>query len=161
MNKQIPILYGDLLRSDEKVIAQGCNTRGIMGAGIAGQIAQMYPLVLHANQREVIAHRFVPGTAQMVVVNPKRTVFNLATQEMLGPEARLPYIYLAFRNLAEQCVYADIHRVGIPQIGCGIGGQNWHDVERAIDLGLSEVRSRGHVLEVVCYIYDPKKAIPA
>jgi O-acetyl-ADP-ribose deacetylase (regulator of RNase III) len=34
---------GDLLKSGEPVIAHGCNTHGVMGAGIAKQVAFMYP----------------------------------------------------------------------------------------------------------------------
>jgi len=154
MQKLIPILNGDLLLSDETVIAHGCNTQGRMGAGIAGQIATRYPLVLHANQRDVKARTFVPGSAQLVIVSPKLAVFNLGTQDELGPHASLYWVDLAFRNMAEKCVVNNIHRVGIPQIGCGIGDLVWPDVEStiqtALDLG---VRARGYVLEVVCYIY--------
>lgn len=152
MKTQISILHGDLIRSDETVIAHGCNTRGIMGAGIAAQIAVTYPLVLHANQREVKGGRFVPGTAQMVIVSPKRAVFNLATQEDLGACARRQFIYLAFRNMAEQCLRSNITRVGIPQIGCGIGGLVWPDVEATIQQALVDVQSRG-TLEVISYVY--------
>ena len=38
-------VVGDLLGSDEKFVAHGCNTQGVMGAGIAGLIAQRYPEV--------------------------------------------------------------------------------------------------------------------
>lgn len=157
MNPQIPTLYGDLIRSDEKVIAHGCNTRGIMGAGIAAQIAQTYPLVLHANQRDVAGGLFPLGAAQLVVCNPKRLVFNLGTQPDAGPCAKLEYIYLAFRNMAERCVQGNIKRVGIPAIGCGLGGLVWPDVEAQITLALAWIRDRGHEFEVVQYVYQPNK----
>jgi O-acetyl-ADP-ribose deacetylase (regulator of RNase III) len=152
MNKT-QILHGDLLLSDETVIAHGCNARGRMGAGIAGQIAMRYPLVQHANQRDVKAGLFVPGVAQLVVVNPKLIVFNLCTQDEVGPRARLQWIDLAFRNMAERCVSDGITRVAIPQIGCGIGDLEWPDVDITINHALTDVHQRGFKLEVVCYTY--------
>lgn len=157
MKTAIPILYGDLLRNDERVIAHGCNTRGIMGAGIAGQIAQKYPLVWHTNERDVKARLFPPGAAQLVIVHPQLSVFNLATQDDVGPCARLEWVYLAFRNMAEKCVQQNITRVAIPQIGCGLGGLNWQDVEDMIQKALYWIEARRHQLEIVCYIYDPRK----
>lgn len=157
--EQLQILHGDLVRSDEPVIAHGCNTRGIMGAGIAQQIAKQHPLVLHANERDVKAGSFLPGSAQLVIVSPRRAVFNLGTQEDVGPCAKLEYIYLAFRNLAEKCAHDSITRLAIPQIGCGLGGLFWTNVEKTINLGLGHTRARGHELEVVCYVYQPGKPI--
>lgn len=157
MRRHIEVLHGDLIRSDERVLAHGCNTRGIMGAGIAAQMAETYPLVLHTNQRDVKAGLFVPGTAQLVVAKPGRVIFNLATQDDPGPRARLAWVELAFRNMAEKCVHDGIQRVAIPQIGCGLGGLVWPDVEAIIHEALADVRVRGNTLDVICYLYQPGK----
>jgi O-acetyl-ADP-ribose deacetylase (regulator of RNase III) len=157
MKPQLPVLYGDLIRSDEPVIAQGCNTQGIMGAGFALQIANTYPLVLNENKRAVAKRLFVPGSAQLVICNPKRSVFNLATQDDLGPHARYEWVYLAFRNMAERCVVEDIPRVAIPEIGCGIGGLAWPVVENEIYDALADIEARGHKLEIVRYVYEPRQ----
>lgn len=159
MRKQIQILHGDLLRSDEPVLGHGCNCQGIMGAGIAAQIAKAYPLVMHANQRDVKAGLFVPGAAQLVIANPARAIFNLGTQDKPGPRARLEWIYLAFRNMAERCATIGIQRVAVPAIGCGLGGLSWVDVEATIDEALVDVQDRGYTLDVICYLYQPGKAI--
>ena len=130
-----------------------------MAAGIAAQIAAAYPLVMHTNQRDVKAGLFVPGAAQLVIVNPARAIFNLGTQDDLGACARLEWVYLAFRNLAERCAHDGIERVAIPQIGCGIGGLNWPDIEQTIEAALVWTENRGYQLNVVCYIYQPEKRI--
>jgi O-acetyl-ADP-ribose deacetylase (regulator of RNase III) len=155
VNSLIETYSGDLIRSDELVIAHGCNTQGVMGAGIASQIANAYPLVLNENKRAVAKRLFVPGAAQLVICNPKRSVFNLATQDAPGPHARYEWVYLAFRNMAERCALENITRVGIPEIGCGLGGLNWPGVEEEIALALAWIEARGHKLEIVRYVYKP------
>jgi O-acetyl-ADP-ribose deacetylase (regulator of RNase III) len=157
MKPQLPVLYGDLIRSDELVIAHGCNTQGRMGAGITAQIANRYPLVLNENKRAVARRQFVPGSAQLILCDLKRWVFNLATQDAPGPHARYDWVYLAFRNMAERCVVEDISRVAIPEIGCGLGGLTWAAVENEIFNALAFIEARGHKLEVVRYVYEPRQ----
>lgn len=154
------VIRGNLLDSCERVIAHGCNTRGVMGAGIAGQIAKRWPEVLDANRDAVADNRlaFPPGGIQAVMLEGRRLgiapeyVVNLATQIDPGPCARLHLVRLAFSNLAEWCAIMGVHRVAIPQIGCGIGGLMWAEVEPTIEDAIFDVIERGHLLQVVCYV---------
>ena len=41
----IPVIRGDILRSDTDIIVQQVNCQGVMGAGLAKQIASQYPEV--------------------------------------------------------------------------------------------------------------------
>jgi len=159
----IEIIEGDLLNSGEFVIAHGCNCRGVMGAGVAGQIARRWPHVLEENRRMVRHLNFYPGVVQPASTafawsHPSRgeplTVMNMATQEDPGPNAKYDYVDLAFRNLAELCVVTNIDRVAIPQIGCGIGGLQWKIVEDVIEEAIGYTHNR-HKLEIVCYVYTP------
>lgn len=152
---------GNLLEATERVIAHGCNTHGKMGAGIAGQIAKRWPEVLDANRDAVTDNRlaFPPGGIQAVKLDRHANLFtdpeyviNLATQINPGPCARLHLVRLAFSNLAEWCAIMGVHRVAIPQIGCGIGGLMWDEVEPTIEDAIFDVIERGHMLQVVCYV---------
>lgn len=147
---------GNLLDACERIIAHGCNTRGVMGAGIAGQIAKRWPKVLDDNQDLIADIGWLPGQIQKVRLDMVGTapeyVINLATQIDPGPCARLHLIRMAFANMAEFCAAAHFHRVAIPQIGCGIGGLQWADVEPTIEEAIADVNDRGHALQVVCYV---------
>lgn len=136
----IEYVTGDLLKSAEIDIAHGCNTAGVMGAGIARVIAEMHPEVRHTYQRRCVKTRdFVLGTAQPVIVPisqhnaSMRTIWNLGTQRNPGADATLWGIMLSFGNMFEQMVAWQVDRVAIPRIGCGIGGLKWDDVARTID----------------------------
>jgi O-acetyl-ADP-ribose deacetylase (regulator of RNase III) len=125
---------GDLVRSDEPVLAHGCNTAGVMGAGIARQIREEIPEAFRAYQNEM-PHAL--GSAQYVWTGT-RSVFNLMTQRVPGPDARYGAITMAFANMAEIMFHQGLDRVAIPKIGAGIGGLDFEgDVVPAIELGLS------------------------
>lgn len=130
-------VVGDLLKSDEQFIAQGCNTKGAMGAGIAGSIARLYPEVERVYAAHCRTRDFIVGTCQAVTVDDvtvvRRTVFNLGTQRLPGADATYWGVMLSFGNLFEYCVAHGITRVGIPRIGCGIGGLDWNSVEWVIN----------------------------
>lgn len=132
----IEYVTGDLLKSDEAEVAQGCNTVGVMGAGIARVIAEMYPVVRHQYQQQCIRKQFLLGSAfpVMVMENQKpRTVWNLGTQRNPGADATLWGIMLSFGNMMERLVKWKVERVAIPRIGCGIGGLKWDQVAATIE----------------------------
>lgn len=132
----IEYVTGDLLKSDEAEIAQGCNTVGVMGAGIARVIAELYPVVRHQYQSKCVKNQFILGSAfpVMVLENQKpRTIWNLGTQKNPGADATLWGIMLSFGNMFEQMVAWRVDRVAIPRIGCGIGGLKWAQVASTIE----------------------------
>lgn len=129
-------LTGDLLTSDEKVIAHGCNTMGFMGSGIAAQVAERWPDVEMRYRKTCTNKEFVIGTAQALWTGPypdSRLIFNLGTQERTGADASAWGVFLSFANMAERCYRLGINRVGVPRIGAGIGGLQWDDVAEAIE----------------------------
>lgn len=127
---KITHVVGDLIKSDEQFIAHGCNTKGAMGAGIAGVIARAYPEVERVYAAHCRTRDFVIGTCLPVTVHEvNRVVFNLGTQRLPGRDASYWAVMLSFGNLFEHCKAHGITRVGIPRIGCGIGGLDWNSVE--------------------------------
>lgn len=125
---------GDLLASDEKFIAHGVNCLGLMGAGIAKAIAVKHPVVEKVYREECTERRLLPGGCLAVMDKAAdRYVFNLATQNSPGRDATYWRVAMAFGNMFEHCVAWGIKRVGIPRIGCGIGGLDWEPVEFIIN----------------------------
>ncbi len=138
---------GDVLRADERVVAHGCNTRGVMGAGIAKQVRDMHPNVYRQYVDAVQSLDFVLGTAQLLYRGddaPGALIFNLGTQNAPGPNATLWAVYLSFANLAEMSKRCGIDRVAIPRIGCGIGGLIWYDVRAQIERAVGSAQADIH-----------------
>ncbi len=151
---------GNLLTSPEYAIAHGCNTKGSMSAGIAGQIASMYPEAAAVYKRAVTTSKFLPGTCLPVHISEQtrgsRLIMNLATQDLPGAHASYWWVHLSFANMGEYCVAHNIHKVAIPRIGCGIGGLRWGGVETAINQSLEDLRVNRHYdFEIVVYDFEP------
>lgn len=112
-------------------IIHGANCKNIMGGGIAAQIKDRYPQAFYADK-----YYPLPGSERLgcYSVSHKRTIgggmhliFNLYSQNHLGAHADLTAIKLGLRKIA--IAYTGMLRhIGLPLIGCGIGGLSWDDV---------------------------------
>lgn len=145
---------GDLLESDAPVIAHGCNTQGVMGAGIARQVRETFFDAYCTYKHACDMGRFPLGTAQAVWTSPAgyegKWIYNLATQRAPGPDATKWGIFLAFASMAEDAYVRGFNEIAIPKIGAGIGGLRWEeDVVPAIEEALE--RSSHPGLAVVVY----------
>ena len=116
---------------DERVfdtIIHGCNCQHDMSGGIAAQIAARYPIALRA---DLLSDRNRLGGCSFAIFEDGRTIINAYTQVLPGADARLVGITKAFRLLKHHSRLQGA--VGIPQMGAGIGGLEWSDVELVLD----------------------------
>lgn len=137
---------GDLFTFEGQAIAHGCNTKGLMGAGIAKIVADRFPsvyvdYVTVCSPYNTSTTRFLPGDAQMCYTTHRdrhehgvetREVFNLATQDHPGAHAAYHWVERSFARMFELMGMIEETQVAIPRIGCGIGGLKWHGVTEAI-----------------------------
>lgn len=149
-------VVGDLIASDEMIIAHGCNTVGAFSAGFAGVVARAYPNVKRVYQRSVRDGYFMAGSAQFVStftnvddLGNVRYVYNLGTQRdsgrcyHLGQAAYWP-ICLSVGNMVEHAVKHDIRQIAMPRIGCGIAGLQWSVIEDILEAVRKNVRNTPH-----------------
>lgn len=135
------IREGDLLQSSCTVIAHQANCFGVMGAGIAKQIAEKYPEVLRADREFPIAvgsrerlGRFSVAEVHDPAVG-RRLVFNLYGQYRFGRGKRhteVKQLESAVRNMMEYLQDNEDPawvRVGLPyRIGAGLAGGDWEEI---------------------------------
>jgi O-acetyl-ADP-ribose deacetylase (regulator of RNase III) len=136
----IQYVHGDLLDAPHPVIAHGCNTQGIMRAGVALAVRQRWPLVFQQYKSlcdNAKGHGRVLGGSIQALTNTDdhRFIVNMFTQLGTGGDraANYEYIYQSFETLERFCVDQDIESIAIPRIGCGIGGAVWSIVEPMIE----------------------------
>lgn len=145
-------VHGDLLallrQGTFDVIVHGCNCMASMGGGLAGQIAATYPEVEEAD-REYELQR--PGRLKAGTVLPVRTkdgtVVNAYTQVLGGASADPALITQALWKVRALYHDEDV-RIGIPRIGCGIGGLDWSEVQPIVERELRD-------LDVTVVEYEP------
>lgn len=112
-------------------LAHGCNCAGSMGRGIAVEFRRRWPDMYIAFHLECKAGRFRLGDV-FVWDAADKTIFNLATQPLPRPSARLEYIDSSLRETVKIAEQRSIPVIGMPRIGAGYGGLSWRDVRRTI-----------------------------
>lgn len=115
-----------------EAFAHGCNTHGLMGAGIAKAVRSNFPRTYSAYQRACMNDTFAAGS-HLIVEEKGVFVVNLASQKAPGADAKLHYLGWSLENACRE-LWKDhfIKEINMPLIGCGIGGLEWTDVEKVI-----------------------------
>lgn len=138
-------IKGNLLDAFDRgyvdVIAHQCNCFCNMGSGIAPQIAKRYPNVSKADQKTREGDASKLGTFTKAWVNhghSKGIVYNLYGQFRYGGQRmQTNYDALAAALKAMQNDLIKLGKadciVGLPLIGCGLGGGDWEVVSEIIN----------------------------
>jgi O-acetyl-ADP-ribose deacetylase (regulator of RNase III) len=157
------IQQGDLFDPELNfdALAQGVNTYGVMGAGIAVPFKEKYPEMyedykalctkyggtlaglLHIWTPEItetLVHEDEDGT-EAVMLDFGQTIYNLFSQIAPGRDGNYEYLMKAAIMMRQDAEAQCFDRVGLPWIGCGIAGLEKHNVEHIFKtvLGDSDV----------------------
>lgn len=115
-----------------EAIGHGANCQTIMGAGIAAQIKERYPSAFYADVFCPLSPIEKLGNYSC---NDVENIFNFYTQ--FEPGANADYIWLKSCLRKFNFMYTGMS-IGLPKIGCGIGGLKWEVVKNIIQRDLSE-----------------------
>jgi len=127
---------GDLLASDEKRIAHGCNCSGGFGSGFAKQVAERYPSVRESYLVRHNSRGWKLGEVQILGVGDGsgREIANCATQQRYGRPDEGPYVsYPAVRQVIRNLCRSWPGGFAIPKIGAGLAGGNWDIISKIIE----------------------------
>ncbi len=129
--------YGDLFDTTATYLAQGVNVKGVMGAGIAKQFKSYFPNMFDEYKRSCDNGELEPGGFQAVPLS-RIIVVNLASQEKPGADARYHWLFeslMRFAQIASKPHLLEAYggTIAIPEIGCGIGGLEWHRVKYMLE----------------------------
>lgn len=127
-------LTGDLLAFFKAghfdAIAHGANCFSKMGAGIAHQIKNEFPVAYQADKN----CQFKPEDRLGKISSAKTPygiIFNLYTQYNPGRNFDIAALKLCVGKLEN--FLPEEFCIGIPEIGCGIGGGNWEEVKKVFE----------------------------
>tara|TARA_R110000772_G_scaffold10135_5_gene32636 strand:+ start:459 stop:962 length:504 start_codon:yes stop_codon:yes gene_type:complete len=112
-------------RGDVNVVAHQANCFNAMGAGIAKQIAIRYPIAKEVDDKTERGDMNKLGNISIASLGDK-AIFNLYGQYMPGQETKYAAQRLClYKMQVKMGPYLKHVKLGIPQIGCGLGGGNW------------------------------------
>jgi O-acetyl-ADP-ribose deacetylase (regulator of RNase III) len=141
---------GDILETDEKKIAHGCNCSGGFGSGFAKAISERYPAVREGYRIRYNAKKWKLGDVQVVGVGDGsgREVANCATQLRYGKPTEGPYVsYPAVRQVIRNLVKTWPDGFAMPKIGAGLAGGNWDIISEIINEESGNIEVRVYVLD--------------
>lgn len=149
------IIQGDLFDPfyNFEALAQGVNTFGVMGAGIAVPFREKWPEMFdsyrnlcsrHGQTLAGLAHIYHPlpeitteegedGVTLVHVPDPEPIIYNLFSQIAPGPNADYQLLRTAAILMRQDAENQLLEKVGLPWIGCGIGGLEKHNVQAILD----------------------------
>ena len=120
------------------VVLHGCNIYHTMGAGIAEQFKKRYPQVYAADvDNTIYGDRSKIGTCSRARVG-NTDILNCYTQfEFNIKRGHMNFDYDAFRSVLKLVKenYTG-KRIGMPQLGAGLAGGKWTEIEKIIEEGL-------------------------
>lgn len=115
------------------MIIQGCNCFNTMGAGLAKQMAERLPVCVKADNCTLPGDIEKLGGVTCARFNePDFLIVNAYTQYLPGPHAEYAAIDSALKIIYDS-FYDKNLRIGIPEIGCGIGGLDIEVVKKVIE----------------------------
>lgn len=126
-------IHADLIKSELPAIGQGVNVRGVMGAGISGPLMKLYPN-MHFEYRAACRNGLlVPGGfTSHVVPETAQVIYSLASQENPGADATYTWLDRSVRGALRDMEIRGLKTLGLPRIGCGIGGLDWKRVQATL-----------------------------
>lgn len=143
------IIEGNLLDfpNDINVIAHSCNTRNIMGAGIANQIRVRYPEAYEADWKAFNSNYGVTlGKFSKAEISDRKYIYNMYTQATIGTGREVDYekFWQALKRVEQDLFEMKISKheydgspppvLGLPWgISCGLAGGNWGIISAMIN----------------------------
>lgn len=147
----IKYIHGDVFKSSANIIAHGCNCRGGFGAGIAVQVAKLFPKARDMYMKKFHNEGWRVGEVQLVHVGGDKFIANCATQDKYGsPKGGAVYVsYEGFRVVMEElkknCLEYNL-TLAMPKIGSDLAGGDWNILEGILNEVFSD-------MEIEVYIF--------
>lgn len=128
------ISEGDIFKIQQiKNYAHGCNCAGAMGKGIALQFKNRFPGMYEQYRNLCKKNEFVVGDVFKYTYE-EGIIYNLGTQRTWKEKAEMEYIGKSFHKMMEMAMNDGITDIAMPAIGAGLGGGNWIDIKKQINL---------------------------
>lgn len=165
----IEIVEGDLLDADVDIICHQVNCRGVMGAGLAKQIATMFPIVYNEYKNYYMMFKFKSNLlGECLIVNNEIAfkhkeysyIANLFGQENCSTTDRMTDYEALYKSFDKLFEFANslgnketrIISIGIPyKIGAGLARGDWNIIFEIIKHFANEYKNR---IKIKIYKYE-------
>ncbi len=147
----VEFMRGDLFTNEQcQAIAHGVNCMGVMGAGFALKIKELYPRASLAWTNRCQRQEIITGKCYVLDISDSPVVLQLTTQYGYGHigRAQPAWVEAALKDMVTVMDALNVHSVAMPAIGCGLGGLHWSLVKSIINWTLADA-------PIHCWAYEP------
>ena len=157
---KIEYRVGNLLDTEAKYIVHGCNSKGIMGSGVALAIRNKWPSVFWDYKQEYDNHGLYLGTNIYSDTDDGKVIVNAITQKNFGRDSAVTYVSYAAIMSCMLDIERDMLRTGeeiqeiaMPLIGAGLANGKWDFIAPRIEKAFDVMKPIVYVLDAS---YIPK-----
>lgn len=126
---------GSIFDSECDVLVCPVNCIGVMGAGLAKEFRERFPLASSYYKKVCIHGSLQPG--HCLAEYHEKTIIFAATKDHWREPSRLEWVESCLERIGAFFAPADgetaYRSIAIPALGCGLGQLPWTDVKAAID----------------------------
>lgn len=143
------IVNGNIIDTDLKFIAHGCNAQGVMRSGVAKAIREKWPTSYQKYHEAwtCLGSKELKMGSVIVAVEKEKVIFNCITQRFFGRDGKRYVNYSAITRC-----FNHINKIipnetmAIPMIGAGLGGGDWKVIKDIINTATPDVNIHLHVI---------------
>lgn len=129
----ITYIRGNIFDSKAQAIVNAINCVGVMGAGLAAQFAELFPVMYAQYKINCTLAHVRMGETDWHVRTPGTYIVNFPTMQFPGQRAYMYNIIGGLHHMHVACTLLKVKSIAIPAIGCGIGRLEWDNVLAAIN----------------------------
>lgn len=148
----IRLLKTNLLESDAEAWVNPVNCVGVMGAGIAAYLRNLFPAMFSVYLDDCRDQKVMIGEMNVYCQPMKKPqyIINFPTKVHWKNPSQKYFIMSGLEALLRSIKELQIKSIAIPALGCGKGGLLWSDVYPMI------VAALGSLEDVDVQIYEPR-----
>jgi O-acetyl-ADP-ribose deacetylase (regulator of RNase III) len=145
---QIEYRKGDLLQTEVKHIIHGCNSKGVMGSGVAKVLREKYPRAYQEYNDSYNSYGLELGMIIVSVQDDGKIIHNAITQKDYGRDPSRVYVsYWAIAEVFRKINQWGIKEIAMPKIGAGLANGDWNVISAIIENTLIDTKPYVYVLE--------------
>lgn len=145
----IKISETDMFSEDLTIRVNTVNCVGVMGKGIALEFKKRYPGMFSDYYKACKNKELAPGKLHIWSDIVDGTIINFPTKDHWKAKSQYEYIDKGLNALHDYLKTKGNVSIGIPALGCGLGGLDWNIVEKKIFSKLGDLDADIHVFPPV------------
>ena len=149
------VAHGDMFKYPGlNIRVNPVNCAGAMGAGLAKQFREHYPDMLETYNKMCTFYTITPGSVHEYITRDGSIVMLFATKDNWRDKSKYKYItdgLTELRKIILKKYNNETYMIGVPALGCGLGGLEWSKVKPMIQNSLKG-------LDAKIIVFEPKQS---